>query len=231
MNNKTKTKTVNHKTAKTGIRHLYGYYHQAIAQLKQLDFVVLLLLRVYLAPIFIVAGYNKWQNFADMVAWYGDSDWGLGLPFPTLMVVLTIFAELFGGIALLFGVLTRFFSVILSVTMGVAIAKVHWVNGWFAIAPTDTDTSITRFFGWFSQDIAIQTAQQADDVAQRLTKAREILQEYGNYYWLTETGSFVVLNNGIEFATTYLIMLLILVIYGAGRYVSVDDWLTKKLLR
>ncbi len=212
-------------------RQLLRRYHQGVMGLRKLEFVPLLLLRLYLAPIFIVAGYNKWQNFADMVAWYGNSDWGLGLPFPTLMVALTIFSELFGGMALLFGVLTRLFSAILSVTMGVAIAKVHWVNGWFAIAPTDTDTSIARFFGWFSQAIASQSAIQADEVAQRLGRAREILQEYGNYDWLTETGNFVVLNNGIEFATTYLVMLLVLVIYGAGRYVGVDYWFAKKLLR
>lgn len=212
-------------------RQLLRRYHQGVMGLRKLEFVPLLLLRLYLAPIFIVAGYNKWQNFADMVAWYGNSDWGLGLPFPTLMVALTIFSELFGGMALLFGVLTRLFSAILSVTMGVAIAKVHWVNGWFAIAPTDTDTSIARFFGWFSQAIASQSAIQADEVAQRLGRAREILQEYGNYDWLTETGNFVVLNNGIEFATTYLVMLLVLVIYGAGHYVGVDYWFAKKLLR
>ncbi|HEX5635541.1 MAG TPA: DoxX family protein, partial [Gammaproteobacteria bacterium] len=31
--------------------------------------------------------------------------------------------------------------------------------------------------------------------------------------------------NGIEFAATYLIMLLVLFFYGAGRYVSADYWL------
>ena len=40
--------------------------------------------------------------------------------------------------------------------------------------------------------------------------------------WLTENGSFVVLNNGIEFAATYFIMLLALFYLGAGRYISMD---------
>lgn len=37
-------------------------------------------------------------------------------------------------------------------------------------------------------------------------------------------GSFVILNNGIEFAATYLILLLSSLFTGAGRYVGVDYW-------
>lgn len=62
----------------------------------------------------------------------------------------------------------------------------------------------------------------------RLDAAKEILREYGNYEWLTEQGGFVVLNNGIEFAATYFIMLLPLFFWGSGRYVSVDYWLSRR---
>ena len=48
------------------------------------------------------------------------------------------------------------------------------------------------------------------EVAVRLDAARELLQEHGNYGWLTGKGSIVILQNGIEFAVTYLIMLLAL---------------------
>lgn len=54
-----------------------------------------------------------------------------------------------------------------------------------------------------------------------------ILQEHGNYEWLTESGNFVILNNGIEFAATYFVMLLALFFMGGGRYVSVDWWLAR----
>ncbi len=37
-----------------------------------------------------------------------------------------------------------------------------------------------------------------------------------------------MLNNGIEFAATYLIMLLALVFIGGGKYLSVDYWLARK---
>jgi hypothetical protein len=37
-----------------------------------------------------------------------------------------------------------------------------------------------------------------------------------------------LLNNGIEFAATYFIMLLALFFIGAGRYLSVDFWLARR---
>lgn len=61
--------------------------------------------------------------------------------------------------------------------------------------------------------------------------ARSLLREHGNYSWLTGRGSFVVLNNGIEFAAIYFIMLLSLFFTGAGRYASVDYWLTPLFAR
>ena len=65
------------------------------------------------------------------------------------------------------------------------------------------------------------------EAAERLSRARSILKENGNYEWLTEQGSFVVLNNGIEFAATYFIMLLALFFIGGGRYVSIDYWIAR----
>ena len=64
-----------------------------------------------------------------------------------------------------------------------------------------------------------------EDGTHSAKKAREILMTYGNYDWLTSSGSFVILNNGIEFAATYFVMLLALIVLGGGRYVSVDYWL------
>jgi len=40
-----------------------------------------------------------------------------------------------------------------------------------------------------------------------------------------------VLNNGIEFAATYLVMLAALFFLGGGRYVSVDYWLARRFRR
>ena len=92
----------------------------------------------------------------------------------------------------------------LMVTMLVAIFAVHWDNGWAAIA----DSS-------------------AEGVAVRLSAAKEILQEHGHYEWLTEKGNFVILNNGIEFGVTYLLMCFSLLFTGGGRFTSVDYFLAK----
>jgi uncharacterized membrane protein YphA (DoxX/SURF4 family) len=90
------------------------------------------------------------------------------------------------------------------VTMLVAIFAVHWDHGWAAIA----DSS-------------------AEDVAVRLGAAKDILREHGNYAWLTEKGNFVILNNGIEFGVTYLLMLFSLLFTGGGRFTSVDYFLSR----
>jgi len=55
---------------------------------------------------------------------------GLGLP--PFFIYLSVFTEFFGGIALLFGVLTRFFGVAVLINMLVAVLAVHFKNGFFA---------------------------------------------------------------------------------------------------
>lgn len=209
------------------MKKIIALYQTFINQLKRLDFIGLLALRIYLAPIFIIAGLAKLNSFNDTAQWLGNSEWGLGLPFPTLMTALVILAELVGGFALLFGLLTRFFSILLIITMAVAGFAVHLKNGWFAIASSDGATSIASFWANVGFSSAQNSVANAQEVAQRLDKAKEILQTHGNYDWLTEYGNFVILNNGMEFAITYLIMLLPLLFYGAGNYVSLDYYLNK----
>ena len=60
------------------------------------------------------------------------------------------------------------------------------------------------------------------EASERLARAKSILREHGNYRYLNGSGSIVKLNNGIEFAATYLAMLLALVVIGGGRYLSLD---------
>ena len=181
---------------------------------KLLDFLAPLALRLYLVPIFWMAGTKKFGSFTETAEWFGNEDWGLGLPLPYLMVLLAATTEVLGAIFLLFGFGVRLISIPLMITMIVAAVTVHLKHGWLAIATGS---------GVFATDRTIGAIE-------RLEKAREILQQYGNYDWLTENGGFVVLNNGIEFAATYFIMLLVLFFTGAGRYVSADYWLRRKLM-
>ncbi len=195
------------------ISNVVNYYDQSLQRIQSVDWLAPLLIRAYLAPVMLQAGWNKMSHFDQTVAWFANSDWGLGLPFPTLMAALAGTAELIGAIALIFGFATRLFSIPLMITMVVAAWTVHWKNGWLAISDASS---------WLANERVISASEQ-------LAKGRELLETYGHYDWLTENGRFVILNNGIEFAATYFIMLLVLLFTGGGRYISIDYWLKKRL--
>ncbi|MCI0516965.1 MAG: DoxX family protein [Woeseiaceae bacterium] len=178
------------------------------------DFLGPLALRLYLVPVFWVAGTNKLGGMDNVIAWFGNTEWGLGLPFPAVMAWLAVSSEVLGAIALLFGVATRWFAVPLMVTMLVAAFRVHLENGWQAVADPQSP-----FAG-----------ADVGDAMQRLDKAKELLREHGNYDWLTETGNLVISNNGIEWAITYFVMLLVLFFTGAGK-LSIDHLVGKFLNR
>ena len=175
------------------------------------DFLGPLALRLYLVPIFWMAGTKKLADMDSIIAWFGNPDWGLGLPFPELLAWLATLTEVGGAILLLLGLATRWISIPLMITMVVAAATVHWQNGWLAIAEGS---------GFFASD---RTA----GAIERLDVAKDILREHGNYDWLTQNGSIVILNNGIEFAATYTIMLLVLFFIGPGK-ASLDYLISKK---
>ncbi len=184
-----------------------AYYtiHNAIfPRLKTLDGLPALAMRLYLVPVFWMAGTRKISSIDSTIDWFGNPDWGLGLPAPELLAYLAAYTEAIGALLLLLGLATRWICIPLMATMLVAIFAVHWDHGWAAIA----DSS-------------------AREVAVRLGAAKDLLREYGNYSWLTEKGNFVILNNGIEFAVTYLIMLSALLFSGGGRFVSVDYYLSR----
>lgn len=188
------------------------------------DFVGPVLLRLYLVPVFFVAGANKWNPLAedgtlnpaeglkDIAAWFGNPDWGLGLPAPLLMATLAWAAEYLGAICLAFGIAVRWVCIPLMFTMIVAATTVHWNNDWQAVHDLKSPYA----------------AADAEAAIERLDRAKSILREHGNYDWLTEHGSFVMSNNGIEWAATYFVMLAALLFLGGGRYVSVDYWIRRR---
>ena len=196
--------------------HLLTQARSRLDATRRVDFIAPLLLRLYLAPVFWMAGTKKFASFDSTVAWFGNPDWGLGLPFPTVMAFLAASTETVGAVLLVFGLGVRLISVPLIVTMIVAMVTVHWQHGWLAIAEGSGSLFAT---------------ERTIGAVERLDRAKEILREHGNYEWLTENGSLVILNNGIEFAATYLIMLVALFFIGAGRTLSVDDWIGRWLDR
>ncbi len=186
--------------------------HNVLDKTRVADGIAPLLLRLYLAPIMLQAGYNKLAHFEDTAAWFGNPDWGLGLPMPELMAALAAGTEFAGGLLLVVGLAVRWVSLPLMITMLVAAFTVHIDNGWLAISDVSS---------WLANDRVLEAGE-------RLARAKEILRENGNYDWLTGQGSVVILNNGIEFAATYFIMLLSLFFTGAGRYFSIDFWLARR---
>ena len=181
---------------------------------KKLDFFAPLLLRLYLVPIFWMAGTTKIDGFDNIVQWFGNDDWGLGLPFPYLMAILAIGAEVVGAIALLLGLGVRLMALPMMFTMVIAMTSVHGQYGWQAIADANAP---------FANERVEATVEKKEMII-------SILQEHGNYEWLTSSGNITILNNGIEFAATYFIMLLALFFIGGGRFISVDYWIKRKLI-
>ena len=194
-------------------------YQQVVESSQVADGIAPLLLRLYLAPVMLQAGWNKFSSFPDIVAWFGNPDWGLGLPFPILMAGLATGTELIGGALLLVGLATRLMAIPLAITMLVAAFTVHWKNGWLAIA----DCSSWLADGTILHNPSIMVS------ADKLAAAKSLLQEHGHYDWLTSSGNFVILNNGIEFAITYVVMLVALFFMGGGRYVSIDYWINRRV--
>ncbi|WP_350431137.1 DoxX family protein [Shewanella sp. H8] len=193
---------------------LSGLYQQFLNAIKHIEGFAPLALRIYLAPVLMQAGYNKLSHFEDTAAWFGNPDWGLGLPMPEVMAAMAAGTELFGGFLLLIGLATRIVALPMMATMVVAAFAVHLPNGWLAIADPSS---------WLANGQVLASAE-------KLSAAKVILQEHGNYEWLTSSGSIVILNNGIEFAITYLIMLFAIFAMGGGRYTSVDYLISRRFL-
>ena len=186
-----------------------------LSPLHHLDGLPSLALRLYLVPVFWMAGSQKFLHFQDTVDWFGDADYGLGLPLPWLLAALATAAELGGAVLLTLGLATRWITLPLLVTMLVAIFSVHLDNGWQAIADPSAP---------FANAQVLASADKLDHI-------RALIDMQDDADWLRSSGSVVILNNGIEFAVTYAVMLLALLVLGGGRYVSLDDWVRRWLRR
>ncbi|MFQ6007125.1 MAG: DoxX family protein [Woeseia sp.] len=181
---------------------------------RKVDFLGPAALRLYLAPIFILAGMNKLGNPENVASYFEF----LGIPAPGLMVYAAGISELIGGILLIPGIAVRLVTIPLMATMIVAAGTAHWENGWHVLP----ETELTMPWEW-RQDLI-------DGAIERRTRARSILREHGNYNWLTEFGPITILKNGIEWPATYFLMLLTLFFGGAGR-LSVDHAVSKYMLK
>ena len=138
--------------------------HNFLSSLRNIDFIGLLFIRMYLFNVMWFAGTGKILNIDKFSGWLGT----LGVPFPEIVTWMVIITEAGGAVLLLTGLFVRWASIPLLITMFFAGYLVHADNGW----------------------------------------SHE--------------------NNGIEFAAIYALMLLVLLLSGAGKYFSLDYWVSSK---
>jgi putative oxidoreductase len=88
--------------------------------------VVYALTRVTMGVIFLVHGYTKLSFGSAALIRYLKS---IRSPAPELAAYCSMFIETVGGICLILGLFTRFFSAVLAIQMLVALYLVHWAAG------------------------------------------------------------------------------------------------------
>jgi putative oxidoreductase len=80
-----------------------------------------LIARILIAPLFLVAGYNKLMAVAGTAGYFAK----LGFPMPEIMVWVAIAIEIGGGLLLLIGWKTRWVSWLLIAFVAVATFMAH----------------------------------------------------------------------------------------------------------
>jgi putative oxidoreductase len=83
-------------------------------------------LRVAIGVIFAAHGWQKFSMGLDGVARFFGS---VGIPLPEVSAFIVAFVELVGGIGLIVGVFTRYWALLLSIVMIVAIFTVKLQGG------------------------------------------------------------------------------------------------------
>ena len=100
--------------------------HNTLKAFEKLDFVPLLLLRLYLFYVLWFAGIGKIDSFDKFSGSLGT----LGVPFPDIFTWLVVITEAGGAALLLVGLFVRWVTIPLLVVMFFAGYLVHYQNGW-----------------------------------------------------------------------------------------------------
>jgi putative oxidoreductase len=98
----------------------------------------LLALRIAIGVIFIMHGYGKLFGDAPGMEKFTMLVTGIGFPLPVVFAYAAALTEFFGGIAMILGLFTRVFSVLLGFVMLVALLGVKK----FAFPSADIDVAL-----------------------------------------------------------------------------------------
>lgn len=188
----------------TFLSKIYDYFLKILEPFAGLGSLAL---RLFLFIPMLEAGWRKITATAVNARFFESQ----GIPLPEVSVYLVGYTEFIGGVLLLIGLATRLIAVPLMITMFVAGLVVHADNGWLAISDGQS---------WLANERVMQAQPKKAEI-------KRIVREHGDYRRLTSNGSITILNNGIQYAATYFVMLLVLMFIGGGRYVSVDYWIMR----
>ena len=101
-------------------------FHDLLKKFEKLDFLPLILIRVYLFYVLWFAGVGKIDSLDKFSGYLGT----LGVPLPDLFTWLVIITEAGGGALILVGLFVRWACIPLLVVMFFAGYLVHYQNGW-----------------------------------------------------------------------------------------------------
>ena len=101
-------------------------FHDLLKKFEKLEFLPLILIRVYLFYVLWFAGVGKIDSLDKFSGYLGT----LGVPLPDLFTWLVIITEAGGGALILVGLFVRWACIPLLVVMFFAGYLVHYQNGW-----------------------------------------------------------------------------------------------------
>ena len=101
-------------------------FHDLLKKFEKLEFLPLILIRVYLFYVLWFAGVGKIDSLDKFSGYLGT----LGVPLPDLFTWLVLITEAGGGALILVGLFVRWACIPLLVVMFFAGYLVHYQNGW-----------------------------------------------------------------------------------------------------
>ena len=144
----------NTRTKKTWIAKI----NQSIDKQTWLKSLILFGTRIYLAPLFLIPGWQQLNNFERTVVFFGDD---LQMPYPFVLSIIAISTQLIAGFALMIGLLTRCSALLLAIIITVIIFAVQIDNGWYYIIEYNSaiEQIITLIQQYSNYDQLIQTGE------------------------------------------------------------------------